>query len=402
MSVRSTLRKAVVLAIRLTARLVVVPLARLIEPFWKIRITHLWCARFGPLAYNTHLFVGERRIKGPERRTWRIFVGAKPVNRQLFDMWKRVLPVVESLGLSFACHAATDILTRCPTFELLPNDIWAHPAVAQQPVLAFTAAEERRGKALLRELGLGEAGWFVCFQARDPLYHNDVLKSGGDSGSHRNCAIETFMPAVGEVTRRGGFAIRTGAAAERPVPETGNPRILDYTKRARSDFGDIYLGGRCRFLLAAATGSVHIPALFGIPVAMVNALPVMPTPIGPRSLYLPKLLRDKSSGRILSFFDLDKLRAFDYDYPGGAFLRFPREIGEAGLEAVDNSADDVLGICLDMLDRLDGVPPPPEMAECQAFFKERFLGHKDSNRLAPDIGGRFLLAHPELLSGRNP
>ena len=392
-----TFRRAILTVMaKAFAIVLVLPLLSLIEPFWKIRLTHLWCARFGPLAYNTHLWLGRRRLEGPEPRTTRIFIGANPANRALFEMWKRILPIIDSRILSAFYHYAGSTLSASRFFKPLPDSYDDHAAMATGPVLSFTDAEERRGRALLEEMGLGPDDWFVVFQNRDPNFHATV--GNGDSGTHRFCAMSDFLPAVEAVTSRGGYAIRIGAAVSAPMPETGNPRIIDYATRHRTDWGDIYLLGRCRFLLCPGTGTVFVPGLFGRPVAQANMLPLIPNTLGPRSLYIPKLLRHTASGRILTFAELEKMGAYRYDLPQKAFLRVPSELGEHGLTAIDNEPNEILDLSLDMFDRLEGVAPDPEGVRLQAYFKDRFLGHMESNRLAPDIGGRFLLAHPELLT----
>lgn len=375
--------------------LVVVPLLWLVEPVWRVRITHLWCARFGPLAYNTHLWVGRRRLDGPERRTTRLLIGANPANRPLFEMWKRVLPIIDSRFLSAIYHYAGPRLTRTRFFTPLPDHYDDHAAMATGPVLAFTEEEEARGRRLLAEMGLGPDDWFVVFQNRDARFHASLGK--GDSGTHRLCALDAFLPAAQEITRRGGFAIRIGAAVSAPLPDSGNPRIVDYATRHRSDWGDIFLLGHCRFLLAPGTGTVFVPGVFGRPVAQTSMLPLIPNPLGPHSLYMPQRLRDLNSGDELTFAALQARGAYRYDLPQKAFLRFPSEMDENSLVLAETPSEDILDLCLDMLDRLDGIAAAPDAAKVQALYKRRFFAHVRDVDLMPDIGARFALKYRHLI-----
>jgi len=386
-----------VVLVHALAGLVILPLLALVEPFRKIRFTHLWCARFGPLAYNTHLFVGNRILNGPEPGTTRVFFGAKPANRPLFEMWKRVIPIVESRLLSAFYHYGGTMLSNTRFFRPLPDAFDDQRPVNVGAVLSFSDGESRRGRALLEEMGLSAGDWFVAFQSRDASYHAKIGK--GDSGTHRTCAIDMFMTAAEEVTRRGGFAIRIGAEVGSVLPATGNPRIIDYATRFRKDWADIYLLGTCRFLLSPGTGTVFVPGLFDRPVAQANMLPLLPNPIGRRSLYTTKILRDAQSGRVLTYGELQAMGAYDFNHPNKAFLRFPRELEENGLIAIENAPDEILALCVDMFDRLEGIPAAPEAVRLQQLYNRRFLGGSKGHDLLPDLAPSFALRYRDLIEG---
>ena len=392
------MRAVLLFGVRLVFRLayygVILPLLWLAEPFWRFRFTHMWAARFGPLAFIHHQYVGRIRLDGPERRTTRIWFGAEPANRQLFEMWKRVLPIVESRSLSAIYHHTRDITGNSRFFAAWPYEFEGFRENDIGPVLAFTEEEEARGQAELARMGLGPDDWWICFQGRDPLFHE--LRGYGDSGSHRNCATESYLKAAEHVVGLGGFALRMGAATERALPESGNPRIVDYATRFRSDFSDIYLLGKCRFLLGCASGTESIPPLFKQPIAQANRVPVWPTVAGRQSLYIPKLIRESAGGCILSWREIEKAGAFDLT--PGVIERwiYPGRLAPLGLELVENDADDILGLCLDMLERLDHGLSPEDQA-LQAAYKRRYLGGLRAIEFAPDIGPRFLRRHAGLL-----
>jgi putative glycosyltransferase (TIGR04372 family) len=377
----------------------VVPLLWLIEPFLRIRLTHMWSARFGPLCFTTQTWVIRRRLEGPEKRTLRLFFGARPANRQVWEMWKRQLPIVESTTLSAIYHWCSPELPKTRFFQPLPEEFDNH-YLANQPVgLDFTIDEMSRGRALLDTMGIGPQDWYVTFQARDPVYHQ-TRTDLGDSGFHHNCDITTFMAAARHVTSLGGFAIRMGAVAERPLPETGDAHIIDYAKSHRSDFGDVYLFAHTRFHLGCSTGSNFCPVLFHRPVAQANMMPLRPVPTGRSGLYNPVLIREKASGRLLSFAELETLGAYEYvDQAMCARWQYPGGMEKIGLEIVNNDANEILGLCLDMLDRLEGRPVDSEAVEIQAWYKRRFFAHVPTIDFAPDIGPRFILKYRHLFSG---
>ena len=70
---------------------------RILYPLIRIRIGLLNYARIGHLATNTELCMRRMSVASPARKTINIFLaGTPPANRQLLDMIKRRLIVVES------------------------------------------------------------------------------------------------------------------------------------------------------------------------------------------------------------------------------------------------------------------------------------------------------------------
>ncbi|EME70542.1 hypothetical protein H261_07928 [Paramagnetospirillum caucaseum] len=386
----------------LIARLIAWPvLAVLIclEPIIRVRITHLWTARIGHLALNTLIYAAARRRLGPEKRTFRIFFGANPCNRQLFNMWKRVLPVIESRVLSAIYHYAGQRVQKSRVFAPLDCNAGLHKNIALcNGVLSFTEEEERLGHELLQRMGLGPDDWFVCFTSRDPSFHE--ARVGHDDKDHRNCTVESYLDAARLVTERGGFAIRMGAMVDSPLPDIGNPRIIDYASKFRSDFGDIYLLGKCLFLLGSPTGTISIPSLFGRPVAMANNLPYMAMPGNPISLLVPKLIREPT-GELMTFAELHRQGMFNCN-PGANKEPWVWDQSEfyarTGRWPVDNTDEEILDLCRDMFDRLDGRAPDPEAARLQRLYKERFWAEvPEVVEYGPDIGPSFALKYRHLI-----
>ena len=398
---KNVFRRFRVLLVKLIDRLVLVPALRLIEPVWKIRITPLHTARMGHLTFNTHIHISRREIEGPEPRTTRIIFGADPCNRQLFDMLKRRIPIVESRAMSAWFNYDYDYLAGTPFFGFLPGFSTEHREIDHNgAVLSFTEEEEAKGKALLRDIGIGDNDWFVCFQARDPAYQ--VARGGPtDEFRHRDCDIATFLKAARHIAARGGFAVRYGSVVARPLGDLGDSRIVDYSTLFRSDFGDVYLAAKCRFMLGAGTGSILLPPMFNVPVALTNHVPLRVNPTRRHSLYIPKLFREAKSGRWLTCREWEALGMYEHNLVV-PYTRwdFPETYDKEGIELVNNSEDDILDLALDMLDRLEGRAPPPEAAELQAFYKRRFYAHVPGMAAhGPDIGARFALKYRDILAG---
>lgn len=404
MRILLALKSLIIRFCRLIARFAVLPAARILDRLLGIRLTPLHTARLGHLAINTYLYVAGRRMYGPEKGIRRLFFGANPCNRTLFEMWKREIPILESRWLTAFYMYSQDILGESPVFGVLPHDIGrvrvenAHEIVDRiGGVLQFTLEEEKRGRALLAAMGLSPRDWFVCFQARDAGYHQARINK--NPHDFRNADIRACMEAMHYVADRGGVAIRIGANVNEPLPKTENPRIIDYATRFRSDFGDIYLLGKCRFFLGGDTGSSLVPTLFGVPVATANKLPILPNPNGRKSLYIPKLLRDRPSGQPLPFDE-----QFAPYGPLENYYTTARHWNQRGAfendwrVIVDNTPDEILDLCRDMFDVLDGREPDQEAANLQRFYQNHYLAPlPDIRDHGPRISPRFIKRHKNLL-----
>jgi putative glycosyltransferase (TIGR04372 family) len=380
--------------------IVLVPICHVIELFWKVRITPLNCSGLGHLAGNTHIYVTKRTQVGREPRTSRIFFGSDPCNQQLFDMWKRILPVLDYRPLYAFYQYAEPILSKLPAFQPLPhNNIEEykdqHELVAKGgKILTFSREEEDRGRQLLEEMGMRRDDWFVCFQARRPDYH--IMREGADNKNHRNCRIDSYLKAAKYITELGGFALRVGHYSK-PLEDLDNPKIIDYSWNHRTDFGDIYLLGSCRFFLASSTGTISVPSLFQVPFACANLIPL---PVNPNAngLFAPKLLREKSTGRLIHFREMVNYlggpEAIVANNPSDIYHLYENEI----YSLVDNTEDEILDLTLDMLDRIAGREPDEEVRRLQLRFKEIYFGPStDLIDYSPDISGRFAVKYRDLL-----
>ena len=74
------------------------------------------------------------------------------------------------------------------------------------PLLGFPPEIETRGWEALHGIGLPQGGWFVALHVREGKW------DGRDAGLHGilNSDMATYLPAINEITRRGGWVIRMG------------------------------------------------------------------------------------------------------------------------------------------------------------------------------------------------
>jgi putative glycosyltransferase (TIGR04372 family) len=387
--------------IRAGNRLVIVPLLWTAYKVFNFKIYFLITARIAHLAWNTTVF--NYRLTHPEeggRRERYILFGGEPCNRQLYAMWHRILPIIDSRLASFWLNSDIRFLLGTPFVGYVPYLVREFKEADQAPALRFTDEEMARGRDLRAGLGLADEDWFVCFQARDDTYHSKVRSDTGEEEgrtvavrSHRNADIRTYMEAAEAITEAGGFAIRVGWGVSTRL-ETTNKRIIDYSNLARSDFGDIYLLGSARFFIASGAGLVAVPPLFKVPVLFTNILPTRIWPIGKQSLMMPKLLRDRTTGELVPFSTLGRHGLMSYERAAMTKWDKPASYAALDLVPVDNEPADLAAGCRDMMNQLEGVPVDPEIREVQLEYARRYFSDlpgalQYGPLLAPSFAAKF-------------
>lgn len=256
----------------------------------------------------------------------------------------------------------------------------------------FSKDEDARGRRLLADMGIGADQWFVCFHSRDPSYLNARFpKQNWSYHSYRDTDITRSRKAMEYIAGLGGVAVRVGSHPHAPI-EPG-PGIIDYASNYRDEFGDIYLLAKCRFMVGCSSGLTGVATMFDVPVAMNNLIPYAPGPHGPCDIFTPKLVWSHDQKRHLSFDECRELGLFD-PFPQGATQSF---YDDNRLSPVENSEDEVLGLCMDMLDRLDGRQPDSELTDLQERFNTRYYANFEDIQYRTRIGPRFLSKYRHLM-----
>lgn len=375
-------------------------LARLVRPVVAIRFGGLPCEGIGTLAGDMEVYLCERDAGLHGRWAYDVFCCSLPVcNQQLKMMWERVVHVsrfarsLERLNRWVPGGQGNRMLWR----KHQHRDI--HNLLARtKPHLSFTAEEEQRGFALLRQLGVPDGAPFVCFHDRDSAYDAAWFREGTRkegarklvNNRHRNADIRTYLPAVQELVRRGYLAIRMGAVVESSLP-ISDPRIIDYAATARTDFLDIFLCAHCRFYLGTGSGLVIVPMIFRRPTIMTNELPLEHlSSWNPYDLLLPKLYWLRSERRFLTFREVIKSGV-------GRFLR-AEQYEQQGLELINNTSEEILAVAIEMDERLKGTWQTTEEDEAlQRQFWALFQSSPYHGVIRSRIGAEFLRQHRALL-----
>ena len=348
--------------------------------------------RIGHLAAEVDCFLKLERLGQIRQKRRRYFLLAPPQkvsNRCLLDYWR---PFVNVISHPLVCGVA-ELMTRGPLMRhSVAKYVLAIGGAAQyfsvnaewegrQPILKLDRNHRATGERFLRELGLPAGAWYICVHAREGGY------SPEDERVHdyRNVSIESLVPALQEVVRRGGWCIRMGDSSMRPMPKM--ERVIDYAHHpARSPEMDIFLCASCRFFLGNTSGLFIASSVFGVPSALTNMVPFASMGFSPRDLSMPKLIRSSRDARLLKASEILGSPVANYRMSG--------HYRETGLELIENSADEITDLVEEMLENLDGKATRGEAVdELQSRF--RSLLHIDHYCYgsASNVSARFLARH---------
>lgn len=379
---------------------IVLPLLYLCEPFYRIRFGVARFQRIGHLALNHDRFLRRQQLFGVPERTFYIFAAHDPANHQLLKMYKRYMNIVESKFLTRLFFAVRPIAQRTRFWEPLKwTNKYKSAGIYElmnttHKTLEFTPEEEEHARAELKKMGIGEDDWYVPFHAREQAYFHrwrPHMSEHWDEVDFKNCSIENYLKAAEYITERGGFAIRMGAFSEIPLPDTGNPKIIDYATKYRSDFMDIYLCAKCKFFLASSSGLYAVSAVFDVPVAVTNYFAPSGGLYHQYDLMNLRRIRRRSDGKYVTFRE-----AVDQGF-------FAKNFGASSSDGWDkfdfeeNTPEQILDLCKDMFDKLDGKNPPEGATELQERFVKEYLQHQPDGHYISKLGPTFALKNRELL-----
>jgi putative glycosyltransferase (TIGR04372 family) len=310
-------------------------------------------------------------------------------NKQLLKMYKRKFPIFENWFLSRLIYDTG--IKKTVFFMNLKHKIRRYDEFNNcAPVLNFSAGDKELGAKSLRSMGIGESDWFICFHARDSKYELDRLGAVfARRNDFRDADIYNYLPAAEYIAQEGGFAIRMGAAVEKALPKKRHPRIIDYALNFRSDFMDIYLAGNCKFFLGNTAGIYLVSTVFGIPSANANYIPYGTAPLLAKDLFIPKKIWDLKRKRFFTYQEILNSEMVHY-FNNEQYLR-------AGIEAVENTADEILELAKEMNLRLDNrYTCDPESEELQQRFRALYKPNHYCYGFPSRIGAHFLRENKEL------
>jgi putative glycosyltransferase (TIGR04372 family) len=136
-----------------------------------------------------------------------------------------------------------------------------------------------------------------------------------------------------------------GDPTMQPIPPM--ERVIDYARHpSRSDWLDVFLSASCLLFLGSCSGLVNLANVFGRPCAVANQAPLSHVySFGINDLCIPKLMWLEREQRRMTFAEVL--------HSDVANFRYTRLFDERGIRVLENSADDVRALALEMLERVE-------------------------------------------------
>lgn len=327
---------------------------RIIRPLFLIRMGNLVGARIGHFAANTELYLCEQSagINVPSKFYIDIFSIGKPVcNKQLENMWRRVLPYIWPNWIVGMAMRINRLLPFGAAHEVGGNtqsDRDVHNLYAKSPVhLKFTDDEEILGQKYLQNMGIPKGSPFVCITVRDSSYL-EMLMPNVDFSYHdyRDCNIQNYVLAAESLANRGYYVIRMGAKVKEPL-KCAHPNVIDYASNGmRTDFMDIYLGAKCSFCITNGTGFDAVPWIFRRPIVQVNAAPIgYAFTWGRNTLLLFKHHLNMIKNRELTLSEIFS--------SGVGFALEASEYVRKNIKLIENTPEEIRDVVIEMCERMD-------------------------------------------------
>lgn len=307
--------------------------------------------RIGHLAIEPDTLLKAQLLGLIVPRRWIVVAPIKRVaNQHLLTYWKPHFLIYQSPVSCFFLECLTFWrFMRYEASHFINSDDGSQYAYAvnskwgslRPAILTLTDEDNKFAAEKLSAMGVPKDAWFVCVHAREGGFSpiDEPLHS------HRNTQIDNLIPAIQEITKRGGWVIRLGDPTTMPLNQM--PQVVDYAHHElRSGKMDVILCAKAKFILGNTSGIFLVGSVFGTPSALVNMIPFPTLGIICQDISMPKLFRSKTTNRYLSFSEIMQSDISTY--------RYASHYTKEHILIEENSAEDILAATIEMFDRLDG------------------------------------------------
>lgn len=325
------------------------------KAYRKIKLYYMHSTRIGEYTSEFLAIIEDvERDKKNEVLDVFILLDTVNMNKRLINIISRNICIINETNIDFwmdmmqrnsYCFDVSDILKYVHWDRSLRGKI---SPIESSKWLRFTYEEEWEGSQKLKLMGVD--GPFVCIHSRDSQYLN-AIALGKDYAyqNYRDASINNFEQTANYLKKQGIVTIRMG----REVKEKVNfKNCIDYANLYYDEFMDIYITGKCKFYMGSDCGLNMLPMAQNKRIALVNCIPVSsPTagchPMREDNLLIFKKYYDTKKGRYLTLYEMFE---FEGEYKG---LR-SEDYEKCNIKPVENSAEDILELAIEMNSRIDG------------------------------------------------
>jgi len=343
---RLLFRRAVNITLDLSIGYWVALLIRILHPIIRIRVGRVVGSRIGHMIGTCEMYLYEDALGRNKGYRDYFYFSDEPVNKALVEMFARKMrfsklaETVYRANIRLPGHSAYVVPEHSPAEYIslkVPCNVEPNKKIVED------------GDAWLASMGVSPDMPLILFANRDTTFLNYINPDfNWKYHDYRNCNIESFIPMAIAMTGLGYAAIRLGYRVATPLPGTP-PYIVDYASVGWSEERDIYLAHRCRMFIATTSGIADLGRLFRKPTAITNTVPFLSAvnfKSQPADLWIPKLFWAAREERLLSFSEMA-------EFGGGQVCR-SEDYENAGIELIDNTADEITELALEIEEIIEG------------------------------------------------
>lgn len=339
--------------------------------------------RIGHLVAEIDMVLKEQAISDSQATLLIVYSRKRLANESVMDCWKHIVRTWCWARLYEFIRRHRNQLSQWEVISL--EDGRYGRACSQytgKPFLRLSKEEHAKGQAILREMGVPDGKWYACFHNREGGFLPDLAYH-----AYRDAPIEALQDSFKWVVEKGGIVFRMGDPSMRALPPMEG--VIDYAHSDfRTPFMDMFLCATNRFFIGCSSGLFCLAGGFGRPVGCVNMTPMGSVPFYPGDSFIPKLVREKETGRFLSFTEVLSGR------PGNFWRQ--EEFDDHGLETVPNDAEDILQLTRQVYqagsDTENAVLPSPLQQEFRKLLRKEHTGY--TTRAV--IGAAFVKKYADL------
>jgi hypothetical protein len=263
------------------------------------------------------------------------------------------------------------------------------------PTLAFTNIERQQGAELEKNLLTDVTKPFVCIALPEKSYYETKMDREHPVSESTDLfssfpAWENYFNCIKSLNDAGFNVLRMGQLVDSTI-SPGTSELIDYANTLRSEFGDVWLLGNCKFVIAGGGTGVYWPAsTLNKPVVTTDLYSMVTTSYGPNDLTIYQLAWSRSGKKLMPFSWMIK--------QGEGWAR-KRSLIEDDIEIVKNSAAEITEVALEMKQRLNGkwFETDEDIELQNRFRKLRDVLPRDRVQENARIGADFLRRYQHLL-----
>ncbi len=263
------------------------------------------------------------------------------------------------------------------------------------PTLAFTNTEKQQGAEIEMNLLSQAAKPFVCIALPEKSYYETKMDKEHPVSESTDLfssfpAWENYFKCIKSLNDAGFDVLRMGQLVDSTI-SPGTSELIDYANTLRSEFGDVWLLGNCKFVIAGGGTGVYWPAsTLNKPVVTTDLYSMVTTSYGPNDLTIYQLAWSRSG---------KKLMPFSWMIQQGEGWARKRSLLEDDIEIVKNSAAEITEVALEMKQRLNGkwFETDEDIELQNRFRKLRDVLPRDRVQENARIGADFLRRYQHLL-----